>query len=355
MKAILVSKRFNPGHVSHMEANAKLLEAHGFDVRFNVHKNFLSFPDCAMKGNETGFLNSFLLCKSDLFIIWFPSISVLFEIFFVKIFTRATTVYIYHEPYTSFSSYRSAGFSWIKVVRVAAISVVSLTICALCDKIILPSTRAFVALPKAKDDLRRYAKINLMFADETGSQTQGLTREFVSYIGTIAEDHAFDEFVRTMQICISDRKLLPYKFLIATRSELPELHRDAINQGVSSGRLVIQSGSPMTNSQINRYFAQSFVVWNAYKRSMQSGVLPKAYMFGTPVLVSSSNQNEYFQDSVHGALISAHYTVGEFEQAIAHLQKNWLVISQNCRNYYLQNFDYRALSTKFMSFVSDLT
>lgn len=355
MKAILVSKRFNPGHISHMEANAKLLEDYGFDVRFNVHKNFLYFPDCAMTGNEAGFWSLLSLCKGDLLICWFPSISVLFEIIIIKLFTRATAVYIYHEPYTSFSSYRSAGFSWIKVFRVAAISVVSLTICALCDKIILPSTRALDALPKAKNDLQRYAKINLMFADETGSETEGLTREFISYIGTIAEDHAFDDFVRTMQICIFDQRLLPFKFLIATRSQLPERHRDVINQCVSAGRLVIQSGSPMTNTQINRFFAQSFVVWNAYKRSMQSGVLPKAYMFGAPVLVSSGNQNEYFQDGVHGALISPRFAVGEFEQAIAHLQKNWLVISQNCRNYYLQNFDYRALSTKFMSFVSDLT
>lgn len=355
MKAILVSKRFNPGHVSHIEANAKILEANGFEVRFNVNKSFLSFPDCVMTGKETGFWSSLSLCKGDLLICWFPSISVLFDIVIIKLFTKATAVYIYHEPYTSFSSYRAAGFSRIKALRVGAISIVSLTICALCNKIILPSARAFDALPRAKTDLFRYAKINLMFADETGPQTEGLTREFISYIGTIAEDHAFDDFVRAMQICISEKKLLPFKFLIATRSQLPEKHRDVINQCMSAGRLVIQSGSPMTNTQINRFFAQSFVVWNAYKRSMQSGVLPKAYMFGAPVLVSSGNQNEYFQDGVHGALISPDFAVGEFEQAIAQLKKNWLIVSQNCRNYYLQNFDYRALSTKFMNFVSDLT
>ena len=355
MKAVLVSKRFNPGHVSHMVANAKLLEACGFEVRFNVHKDFLSLSDCDPLVQKAGLRSSLSLCKGDLLICWFPSISVMFEIMCVKMFTKATAVYVYHEPYTSFSSYRSAGFSWIKAVRVTAISLVSFTICALCDKIILPSTHAFDALSKAKYDLQRYAKINLMFADETGAQTDGLTREFVSYIGTVAEDHAFDDFVRMMEICISEKKLLPYKFLIATRSQLPEQHRDVINNCVSSGRLNVQSGIPMTNCQINGYFAQSFVVWNAYKRSMQSGVLPKAYMFATPVLVSSNNESEYFQDGVHGALISHRYNIDEFEQAIVRLQKNWLVISQNCRKYYLQNFDYRALSREFMRFVSDLT
>lgn len=355
MKAILVSKRFNPGHISHMEANAKLLESNGFDVRFGVHHKFLSFPDCAMKGKESGFFNWLTLRKGDLFIVWFPSISVVFNLLIIRMFTKATTVYTYHEPYTSFSSYRAAGFSWLKTLRVTAISMVSRVICALSDKIILASARAFQAIPSAQFQPRRYAKINLMFADETGPETQFLARDFVSYIGTIAEDHAFDEFVRLMHVCIADQALQPLKFLITTRSQVPEKHQTTIDQCMPSGRLVVQSGSPMTNGQINRYYAQSFVVWNAYRRSMQSGVLPKAYMFGTPVLASTSNQSEYFEDGVHGVLLSDRYSVHEFQQAIARLQTEWPVISQNCRIHYLQNFDYRALSSTFMNFVSEKT
>lgn len=355
MKATLISKRFNPGHMSHIEANARLLESYGFDVRFGVHKDFLSFPDCSMNSIDSGFFDGVTLRRGDLCIVWFPSISAVFNLLLVRLFTQATTVYVYHEPYTSFSSYRAAGFSWLKAVRVTAISWVSRTICALSDKIILPSARAFDAIPKAKVEPHRYAKINLMFADETGPQTQGMAREFVSYIGTIAEDHAFDEFVRLMHVCIAEQTLQPLRFLIATRSQVPEQHRAVIDQCVSSGRLVLQSGSPMTNSQINCFYAQSFVVWNAYRRSMQSGVLPKAYMFGSPVLVSTSNQSEYFQDGVHGALISDQYTVQEFQQAITRLQTEWSVISQNCRSHYLNNFDYRALSSTFMNFVLDKT
>lgn len=355
MKAILASKRFNPGHISHLEANSKLLEGQGFDVRFSVHERFLSFPDCAMKGREAGLSNWMVLRKGDLFIVWYASVSVIFNLLFVKLFTRATTVYVYHEPYTSFASYRAGGFSWLKTVRVTAISLVSRVICALSDKIILPSTRAFEAIPAARRQPGRYAKINLMFSDESSPDKHGLARDFVSYIGTIAEDHAFDEFVSLMNACIADGALPNLRFLIATRSQVPEKHRAAIDQGVSSGRLVLQSGSPMTNSQINRFYAQSFVIWNAYKRSMQSGVLPKAYMFGTPVLVSTSNQSEYFQAGVHGALISDRYTVQEFQQAITWLQTEWSAVSSNCRTHYLQNFDYHALSSTFMNFVSDNT
>lgn len=353
MKAILVSKRFNPGHVSHLEANAKLLEAKGFNVRFWVHQDYRSFPGCSIKGKETGFFNWLSLRKGDLFVVWFPSVSVVFNLLFVRLFTGATTVYFYHEPYTSFSSYRAAGFSWLKSLRVTAISCVSRIICALSDKIILPSARAFSAIPKAKLEPKRYAKINLMFADESNHQTMGVARNYLSYIGTIAEDHAFDEFVRLMQICIADQVMQPLMFLIATRSQVPEKHRNAIDQCMASGRLMLQAGSPMTNEMINRFYSQSFLVWNAYKRSMQSGVLPKAYMFGTPVLMSEANQSEYFEDRVHGILISDRYTAGEFQQAVIKLEGSWSAISQNCRNYYLQNFDYRVLSNAFMNFISE--
>lgn len=355
MKAILVSKRFNPGHISHIEANAKLLEQEGYKVGLYLNEKFLDFSSDLAKGSCVSFLSCLSLRKGDLFIVWFPSVTVIFNLLLLRLLTRVTTVFVYHEPYTSFESYRTAGFSWGKTVRVTAISFVSRIICALSSKIIFPSARAHTTFPNAVLEPSRYAKINLMFADETRPQTEGLTREFVSYIGTIAEDHAFDEFVRLMRECISEHTLQSVRFLIATRSNVPQQHRAAIEQCVYSGRLVLQVGSPMTNSQINRFYAQSFVVWNAYRRSMQSGVLPKAYMFGTPVLVSTSNQSEYFQDGVHGALISDQYPVQEFQQAITRLQTEWPVISQNCRNYYLNNFDYRALSSTFINFILDKT
>jgi glycosyltransferase involved in cell wall biosynthesis len=352
MKAILVSKRFHPGHASHLEANAKLLKENGFDVSFLVSKHIFDFSATLMKDRNASFLESLALRQGDLFVVWFPSLSVVFNLLLVRLFTMATTVYICHEPYTSFSSYRQAGFGVLKALRVKAIATVSSTICTLSRKIIFPSSRAFDAFQSAIYKPERYAKIDLMFADESEDCLATSQRDFVSYIGTIAEDHAFDEFVCLMKVCIDDQLLQPLKFMIATRSQIPPKYSVAISECLSSGRLVLQSGTPMTNKVINHFYSQSFVVWNAYKRSMQSGVLPKAYMFGTPVLVSTSNTSEHFEDGVHGVLISNRYSVEEFCQAISKLQLSWSSMSQNCRNYYLHNFDYHAISANYMNFVT---
>ena len=352
MKAILVTKRFNPGHVSHLQANSRLLREHGFDVKYNVHKKYSLFPDFWIKSHLSTFSDLPTLRESDLYIVWFPSVLVIFELFVVRLFSEATTVYVYHEPYTSFSSYRAAGFSWLKTVRVSAISLVSRIICALSHKIILPSARAFDAVPNAKHLPHRFAQFNLMFSDEVSHQEDFHLRTHLSYIGTIAEDHAFDEFVRLMQACIAAQLLLPFRFLIASPSQIPSKYTAVIGQCVSSGRLLLHSGTPMKNKQINSFYSQSFVVWNAYRRSMQSGVLPKAYMFGAPVLVSTSNTSEHFEDGVHGVLISNRYSVEEFCQSISTLELSWTSISQNCRNYYLHNFDYHAISANYMNFVT---
>jgi glycosyltransferase involved in cell wall biosynthesis len=351
--AIIVSKRFNPGHLSHIEANAKLFEDYGFDVRFSVHGRYLTFSEGLFKSHKANVSNYLNLRAGDFFVIWFPSISVLFNSLFVSLTSSATIVYVYHEPYTSFASYREAGFSRMKALKVTAISLVNWIICSLSHKIILPSARAYNALPAARINTDRYAKINLLFSDEARPDQLKTPRTYISYIGTIAEDHAFEEFVRLMHASICNKTLAPFKFLIATRSQIPEKLSAVIEQGVLLDRLVVQSGAPMTNEQINDFYAQSYVVWNAYKRSMQSGVLPKAYMFGTPVLVSTSNQSEYFVEGVHGALISDQYSDAEFEGAILKMQPMWPALSENCRDFFLQNFDYRSLASTFMNFISD--
>lgn len=350
-QAIIISKRFNPGHISHIEANFKLLEEYGFDVRFTVNDRYRSFSEGKFKTHKASVSDYLNLRFGDFVIVWFPSLSVLINILLVRLLSSASIVYVYHEPYTSFNSYRQAGFSWIDAFRIKVVSCVNTLICWLSHKIILPSTRAFNALPVARSNSHRYTKINLLFADESSPDQIKQTRTFISYIGTIAEDHAFDEFVGLMQACICNQMLVSYRFLIATRSEIPERFSLVIEQCVSSGRLAVQFGRPMTNLEINNFYAQSYVVWNAYKRSMQSGVLPKAYMFGTPVMVSEANQSEYFEDGVHGFLISNQYSIVDFQNAILKMELNWQILSNNCRSFFLLNFDYRALATTFMEFL----
>jgi glycosyltransferase involved in cell wall biosynthesis len=121
---------------------------------------------------------------------------------------------------------------------------------------------------------------------------------------------------------------------------------------VASGKLVVRAGRALTNAEINKYYAKSTVVWNAYKRSMQSGVLAKAYMFGTPVVVSILNKSEYFLDRENGVLVSGKYDFTEIQDAIGDIILRFEEYSSQCRRRFLDVFYYKAQSTAFMDFVS---
>jgi glycosyltransferase involved in cell wall biosynthesis len=94
---------------------------------------------------------------------------------------------------------------------------------------------------------------------------------------------------------------------------------------------VVRAGRALTNAEINKYYAKSTVVWNAYKRSMQSGVLAKAYMFGTPVVVSILNKSEYFLDRENGVLVSGKYDFTEIQDAIGDIILRFEEYSSQCR------------------------
>jgi glycosyltransferase involved in cell wall biosynthesis len=216
----------------------------------------------------------------------------------------------------------------------------------------LPSNNAFSNIKRAGKNPEKFAKINLMFEDEYNSCDTPFSRKFVSYIGTIAEDHAFDEFVRFVVNSVERNELPDLQFLIATRSQIPESFQNAVSYCIKQNRLIVKSEKPLSNKEINHYYASSLVVWNAYKRSMQSGVMPKAYMFGTPVVVSDRNQSEFFIDRRTGIMISSVYDFDEILKAVNIISKNFDDYTVNCRSMFLEKFHYKALAKSFMDFVT---
>lgn len=295
-----------------------------------------------------------IILKRDacLYILWFPSLAGLADILWIRLLRRpARVVYIFHEPYTSYRSYRASGFSRLKAFKVYLIHLISSATVRLADAVILPSNNALAAFKVRYSGRGKSIQVvPLMFDDEaaTGAPERA-ERRFISYIGTVAEDHAFDHFVDFAEQALRRDLVGGLQFQLATRSVLDPDTATRLAPFVASGQMHIQSGRPLSNEEINTAFARSFVVWNAYKRSMQSGVLPKAYMFGTPVLVSDANPSEFFQDGLHGARVSTRYDVAELAAAVGSITANFDHLSAACRAAFLQHFHYRANSASFLA------
>ena len=352
MRAVIASLRFHPGHFSQLMATARLLEEAGYDIRFRWHPQFCQMASGKAKTAPETLAKLVKLAQGDAYVLWFPSLKGFLDILVLRLLVRPVhVVYVFHEPYTSFGSYRAAGFSRLKSLKVYLIHLISAATVWLADAVILPSKNAFTAFQLRYSGRGKAVQVvPLTFDDEaTGGIPARNKRQFISYIGTVAEDHAFDRFVDFAEQALQRNLVGDLKFNLATRSVLDSSTAQRLAPFVAAGRMHIQAGRPLSNEEINDAFSNSVVVWNAYRRSMQSGVLPKAYMFGTPVLVSDANPSEFFEGGRHGALISARYDAGELADAVAAIAANFASLSSACRAAFLEHFHYRASAKSFLA------
>lgn len=352
MKVYISSRKFHPGHFSHMHANYLMLKDSGFNPYLYIN---CGFNKSAGGLKRINFFSQFCMDKQfQYLIVWFPSIQSLFDMLFARLFRKnARIIYFFHEPYDSFRNYLKSGFGFLKTIKISVTAIFNLFLVLLCNKVVLPSDAALQAYHSSYSWLNKpILRLPLLFSDELqGSVDNFYNRKFISYIGTIAEDHAFDEFVSFVTKAASEGLFPGLQFLIATRSSLPDWARSKLTNAISEKKLIVCSGKPLSNDEINSYYRSSVVVWNAYKRSMQSGVMPKAFMFGTPVLVSKFNQSEFFINHERGELITE-YNYENYISAIHLIITNFSIYSKFSREAFLSDYLYQAHSKKFIEFLS---
>jgi hypothetical protein len=350
MKALIVSLRFHPGHFSHLIANYNLFLYCGFTPYLYVNKSFNQMD----KNNKYHRINNsgeFSKLKNiDIAVFWFPSLMNIIEIIRLRIYFKTKIIYIYHEPFDSIKNYYNSGFRFKKIFKICLINIVNIPVILLSHKIVLPSLLPF-SLYKNKYTLlnKNYSLIPLIFEDESLPDLEKVNKIYISYIGTVAPNHAFDKFVEFVECAMKNSWFPNMKFLIATGSEIPIKEKNILDRYYQSGRIIIQENHPMTNEKINMYFRDSLVIWNAYNRSMQSGILPKAYMFGAAVISLSSNPNDFVDNHKTGIIINDNKDANEIKNAVEEIHYNKDMYFQNCRGKFLKTFYYKSNTFNYLS------
>jgi glycosyltransferase involved in cell wall biosynthesis len=340
--ALVVSLKFNPGHFSHLVANYKLLGEARFTPWLYVHPDFNAMDP----RNEYRKLNSSAdvseLGPPRLAVFWFPSLKNVVEILTLRLRWRTRVVYVFHEPFESFQRYRAGGFGVLRSLRVGAINLVNIAILLLSHGVIVPSVSALRRFDEKYRWIgRRSSLVPLLFDDEAGATATTDAKRFISYVGTVAADHAFDRFVEFADRAMNEQWFPEWKFAIATSSTIPQATLALLQPHADAGRLVITSAHPLSTEEINSYYRDSVVVWNAYNRSMQSGVLPKAYMFGAAVIVLRRNAHEYVSDDVTGILIDDNGDALAIRDAVQRILDRRVEFFNACRQFFLDTFFYR--------------
>ena len=345
--AFIISLNFNPGHVSHMMASYKQCEELGYISYYYVVKEFMNFLP---KGPRTLVYGQDTIKSCDLAIFLFPARANLKLIWQLKHRNDSKIVYIFHEPLAPMRVYREAGFSYKYLAKLWLINHISALTVKWSDVILLPSKKAV----KFYEQNKRYKNKNyhylpLLFDDENIEEYAKIERKYFSYIGTVAADHSFNEFLQFVEKAVSDGDMPNIKFLIATKSEfeVPKALKE-------SPRVVIRKGKPLSNDEINEAYVSTFVVWNAYARTTQSGVLAKSFMFGTPAVVLKENLNEFMEDGKTVKAIEDNKSFEEIEKAVSAITSSFESFSSAARKRFEDTFYYLKYNEKMKNILLSL-
>lgn len=344
--ALIISLNFNPGHVSHLVASCRQCEELGYEAIYYIHPSFVGMLPSA---SRYVVYERSARPKAELAVFLFPSVK---NVLLIRSLKRNGTkiAYVFHEPLAPMGTYRDAGFSYFYLSKLWVANRVSAYTVKKSDSILLPSRRA-VSMYESNALYRNpnYHYLPLMFDDERGSHFDNVKRKYFSYIGTVAADHSFYEYLRFVQWAVSGEHLSGLGFMIATKSEF-----DFPKELQNSGRVKILKGKPLSNEEINDSYASSFAVWNAYTRTTQSGVLAKSFMFGTPVIVLRKNLSEFTQDGKDVVAIDDNGSFEEIEGAIMRILDDFDGYSKNARNRFLSTFYYRNYNDQFRQIIESI-
>lgn len=337
----LISLRFNPAFVQHLAAYAKALHELDIETEFLLDDAYKGFPELAgLAANGT---NSRSLESSSPAHAIFLNVSTGNIDLAAKLKRAgARILYLYHEPRKVTLEYlKSDGLRDLLVG--AAAHRVSVPLLRLADKVITGSQYALDIYRRG--DTRYNANacyFPLIYDDEAGPITPEMVdnKLYFSYVGNIGHVHGFDQYVDVMRE--SFRRNSDLRFMIASRMRLPKyfLKDRAIRSNL--GRIKLQCGRTLQNSEINDCYAKSFCVWNLYRRSTQSGVMPKAFMFGTPVIVSKIGSfPEFVTDGFNGRYAIAD-DPGNVLSIASELRAKTAEYASNCRSSFLHTFFYKS-------------
>lgn len=348
MKIMIVSLHFGPGHIAHLKAWYKMCRLCDYDASMYVNKEYNKFFDCN-KYKMLLSLDKIEEYKPDIVLLYNFGIENLQFVQWCRK-NRIKVIYVLHEPYMGVRELLKDG---TYIFKQATACILNYIICNKATRVMLCSDYAVTNCKKyMRVAYKKHIRFPLIFEDEY-LETDVEERKYFSLIGTYASSKGSDLFLRFIKesVCAG----YDIDFQIATRSDMSELLNEPVFKNlIESGKLIVQQGKAMTQSEINEAYRRSLCCWNGYRRSTQSGVLPNAFMMGTPVLASRQGSfEEFVRPGENGEFIDASSLTSIYD-AYIQIKQNSEHMTNKCRENFLEKFSVQSQMTKFKSIIREL-
>lgn len=176
--------------------------------------------------------------------------------------------------------------------------------------------------------------IPLPFQDD--SMVAASNRRYISFLGRADRAKGIELFFKIVESFAKNG--LDGEFQIVTSSDIGK-YLEALSP-MAMQKLRVVNRPHISDKDLRQGAADSLAVLALYKETTQSGVIPVAWMKGTPVIGTDIDGiTEWVRDRETGVIVSANPTLEEINLAISYIRDHLQEMTQRCRAEYLVTFD----------------
>jgi len=351
-KVVFVCCKYKPAHKYLIDSYFHILHNNGMQMLFlSDFSNYPSgaLPSCCKFTSLSDFEKE---TNPSIFIIVSPSKS---NISIVKAIKRNNkcnkVIYIFHEPVSFSILIADHGFKLRTLLYGLGLNYFNgPKLINRCDYIILPSNKALQLYEKNKKFKVKHSQLNLMFLQQKKG-AEVLERHYFSYIGTVATNHGFDSYV---EFLLSDFCPSSQKVMLATNSSVDRMLLNKLRDKFGKNAKLF-TGQFISEEEMRICYKETLALWLGYANSTQSGILPMAYMFGTPILFSPIDSfKEFAENFITGYEIKP----GDFvsiSRGLGFIKNNVEMLSLNCVSRYNRFFNPENKEKELLDVLSCLS
>jgi glycosyltransferase involved in cell wall biosynthesis len=235
-----------------------------------------------------------------------------------------------HEPYKD--EKKVYGVKAIVIYLIEFIQTISLPY---IDIVIMHSHRAFHLFKRRYPKFKGLTKmVPLHFQDDLDTTTYH--RRYISFLGRADKAKGIEKFFAVVEASAQNDQ--EWEYQIVTASNI-QRYLEALSPAARQ-RLRVVNKPQISDRDLREASAKSLAVMALYKETMQSGIIPVAWMKGTPVIGTDiEGITEWIKAGITGVIVPANPTIDEIKAAIRYIKKHFQEMTTQCRADYLATFD----------------
>ena len=302
MKALVVSQKFNYGHISGLQAWYDMLVKLGYETSFLLDEQYFPHLD-----GHYGRASLKEATENDYFLIVIFNISIKDGAFVSRVkkkHKQTKIIFNYHEPWRGLKNeIRRFGKDLWHLFKQIARKAFAIKLLKKTNLVICPSEEAASFYKQHEIKINpNFTVFPLVFLDSS----RGLfkyNKRFFSFISTATLDKGADLFFSFAKYASRiDGNIL---FQVITSSNVDKYIDSEIRLLINQGRFVIKQKKGLSESEMDRAYDDSACTWLVYRSSTQSGVVAKALMWGSPCLATKVGVFPNVIDGQNGFLVEA--------------------------------------------------